>query len=177
MRLLRVCLVASVFAVSHGLLRGAALRPRPRTATYGHGHVLTPSLAYGPATFGGWFRPRTRAILNAADEPKALSAEQLKALDEVAQSLKQCGDTRTVFGGARSFYSAIFTPGEATGAWTDPSPEDWEAIRTEWNELEDCSDELLMSQLPTMRAKRRDYRELKKLDLNTMGPHSVRSGR
>jgi len=156
MRLLRVCLVASVFAESHGLLRGAGPRPHITAA-------------------GG--RPRTRVILNAAEEPKALSAEQLKALDEVSQSLKQCGDTLTVFGGSRSFYSAIFTPGEATGAWADPSPEDWEAIRTEWKELEDCSDELLMSQLPTMRAKRRDYRELKKLDLNTMGPHSVRSGR
>ena len=108
------------------------------------------------------------------EAPGALTAVELKALDEVSQSLKQCGETVTKFGSKRSFYQSVYTPGEEKGTWIDPTPEDWDSIRAEWPELSGRSDASLAQALPELRLKQRDYRFLKKLDLNTMGPHSVR---
>ena len=122
----------------------------------------------------GLHASRRRAPLLAADEAAALSPDQLEALDEVSRSLKQCGDTLTKLGSKRSFYQAVYAPGEVMGTWVDPTTEDWDSVRAEWPQLADCSDKVLVSYLPTLRANQRDFRSLKFDELNITGPHSVR---
>ena len=118
--------------------------------------------------------PRSRCLV-ASDDAPALGPAQLAALIEVSQCLKQCGNTKTPFGSPRSFYNVIYSPGDTMGDWKDPSAEDWEAIRAEWPELSGVSDELMASQLPTLRANQPDKRSLGALELNKSGPHSSRA--
>ena len=132
-----------------------------RTAAYHYQHRR----AAEPAMLAG----------NSGDAPSArLSEVEKKALVEVSQCLKQCGDTLTPLGSKRSFYSAIYTPGAKMGDWINPSSDDWDHIRAEWPELAERSDEDLEGYLPMLRANQLDYRSLKRLELNLSGPHSMR---
>ena len=113
--------------------------------------------------------------LSADPSTTELPPSALTALDEVSQCLKQCGNTTTVYGSKRSFYQAVYTPGKEKGTWKDPTPGDWDAIRVEWPELAEYDDEMLKSDLPRLRANQLDFRSLKFLDLNLMGPHAARA--